>query len=595
MISQATQKLLLRSTSLLVVVSSLLGLVQGFLARGPDASTVIGALAVLVPMFAFVLGERGHVRVAGAVLVATIFILLTAITAYYGNRYAGTSTLYLLAAMLAGFLVGPRAAVVVSGLAIGVLFGLASAEFAGALVPRDSTAGMRLTTHVAALVATTALFVVALQAMRQSFDEAGRRTAELDAMRANLEQEVAARTRSLVEARDAAMAADRAKSSFLANISHELRTPLHALLATAAELDRGELRAPQRDMVGVLRRSGDALLQIVQDLIDQARIEAGRLPIESVSWSPHDATLEVTALMQGEADARGLRLSTLVDADVPERVMGDPARVRQVLLNLVGNALKFTTQGYVEVYVSRPDDGHLLFRVKDTGIGIAAHDQRRLFAPFSQVDTSATRRYGGTGLGLSISRQLVELMGGTIELDSAPGIGSTFCFTVAAPATTRADPPAEPVPEVGGLCVLVVEDNPVNRRVAELMLQRLRCEVHGVEGGVAALAAVKEQRFDVVLLDIQMPDLDGLEVARRLRATPGVQPRIVVMTASAQPNDAEAALRAGADVFLAKPVSLEQLARALSQARQPAAGVDADATATADAYSSARTDRPSQT
>ena len=566
MIGFETQKLLLRSTALLVAVSSLLGLVQGLQSRGPDVSTLIGGLAVLLPLGALGLGERGHVRVAGAVLVSTVFVLLTAITAYYGNRYAGTSTLYLLSAMVAGFLIGPRAAVVVSGLAVCTLLGLAGAEFAGALTPRDSTPWMRLTTHVAALIATTALFVVALQAMRQSFKETAQRTAELDQTRANLETEVQARTHSLVEARDAALAADRAKGAFLANISHELRTPLHALLATAAELDQGELRPAQRDLVGVLRRSGDALLQIVQDLIDQARIEAGRLPIETVSWSPRDATLEVIALMQGEADARGLRLSTLIDAEGPERVAGDPARVRQVLLNLVGNALKFTTHGYVEVYVSRPDAEHLLFRVKDTGIGIAAHDQRRLFAPFSQVDNSATRRYGGTGLGLSISRQLVELMGGTIDLESAPGLGSTFRFTVKAPEASRTERPTEAVPDVSGLRVLVVEDNAVNRRVAELMLRRLRCEVHAVEGGNAALEVVQRERFDALLLDIQMPDLDGLEVTRRLRSLPSPQPHIVVMTASAQPNDAEAALRAGADIFLAKPVSLEQLARALQQA-----------------------------
>ncbi|MCC7109342.1 MAG: response regulator, partial [Deltaproteobacteria bacterium] len=211
---------------------------------------------------------------------------------------------------------------------------------------------------------------------------------------------------------------------------------------------------------------------------------------------------------------------------------------------------------------------HLLFRVKDTGIGIAAHDQRRLFAPFSQVDNSATRRYGGTGLGLSISRQLVELMGGTIDLESAPGLGSTFRFTVKAPEASRTERPAEAVPDVSGLRVLVVEDNAVNRRVAELMLRRLHCEVHAVEGGNAALEVVQRERFDALLLDIQMPDLDGLEVTRRLRSLPSPQPHIVVMTASAQPNDAEAALRAGADIFLAKPVSLEQLARALQQARR---------------------------
>ncbi|MBI1945601.1 MAG: response regulator [Deltaproteobacteria bacterium] len=571
MIRLEVQRLLLRATSLLVAVSSLLGLVQTLLVRGPDIGTVIGTLAVAVPLLAFVLGERGMVRAGGAVLVGAVFVLVSAITAYYGNRYPGTSTLYLLASMLAGFLVGPRSAVAVSAVAVLAMLGMAGAQLFESLPTRDVTPLYRLTTHVASLAATTGLFVIALRALRRSLDEAQQRTAELDQVRAGLEQQVAARTRSLVEARDAAMAADRAKGAFLANISHELRTPLHALLATAAELDHGDLRPDQRELVGVLRRGGDALLQIVQDLIDQARIEAGRMPIEHVAWSPRDAVADVIALQQGEADARGLRLSTQIDAAVPERVAGDPARVRQVLLNLVGNAVKFTPQGSVDVQVSQSDDDHLLFQVKDTGIGIASTDQRRLFAPFSQVDSSTTRRYGGTGLGLSISRQLVELMGGTIDLESTPGGGSTFRFTVHAPATAHEGGGAQPMPDVRGLRVLIVEDNAVNRRVAELMLARLGCDVRAVDGGNAAIDAVRAQPFDVVLLDIQMPDLDGLEVARRVRAAHGARPRIVMMTASAQPNDAEAAATAGADGFLAKPVSLQQLASALDAARAASA------------------------
>lgn len=571
MIRPEVQRLLLRATSLLVAVSSLLGLVQSLLTRGPDASTVIGALAVTVPLIAFVLGERGMVRVGGATLVGAVFVLVTAITAYYGNRYPGTSALYLLASMLAGFLVGPRTAVAVSTMAVLVMFGLAGAELMGAMPLRDVTPLYRLTTHVATLAANTGLFVIALRALRKSLDDAQQRTAELDQARASLEQQVAARTKSLVEARDAAMAADRAKGVFLANISHELRTPLHALLATAAELEHGDLRAEQRELVGVLHRGGDALLQIVQDLIDQARIEAGRMPIEHVAWSPHDAVADVLALQQGEADQRRLRLTARVDAAVPERVAGDPARVRQVLLNLVGNAVKFTSQGSVEVLVSRHEGEHLLFQVKDTGIGIAPEDQQRLFAPFSQVDSSTTRRYGGTGLGLSISRQLVELMGGTIDVESTPAAGSTFRFTVHAPATTGEGGRPQAMPDVRGMRVLIVEDNAVNRRVAEIMLARLGCVVSAVDGGNAAIEAVMTQPFDVVLLDIQMPDLDGLEVARRMRACHGARPSIVMMTASAQPNDADAATAAGADGFLAKPVSLQQLATALDVVRAPGA------------------------
>lgn len=291
------------------------------------------------------------------------------------------------------------------------------------------------------------------------------------------------------------------------------------------------------------------------------------MPIEHVAWSPRDAVEDVLALQQGEAEARGLRLRAQIDDSVPARVAGDPARVRQVLLNLVGNAMKFTPKGSVEISVKRPDDEHLQFLVTDTGIGIASADQRRLFAPFSQIDSSATRRYGGTGLGLSISRQLVELMGGSIDVDSAVGVGSTFRFTVHAPATMSEEGHAQPVPDVRGLRVLVVEDNAVNRRVAELMLARLGCDARAVDGGQAALDAIRADSYDVVLLDIQMPDLDGLEVARRVRSAHGSRPRIVVMTASAQPNDAEAAAVAGADSFLPKPVSLNQLACALDAAR----------------------------
>ncbi len=572
------QRLLLRSTALLVAVSSLVGLLQGLQLRGPDAATAIGALAVSTSLAALVLGETRHVRAGGAVLVAAIFVLVSAITAYYGNRYSGTSTLYLLCAMLAGFLVGARAAIMVSVGAVAVGVALTAVEMTVGLAARDSTPLMRFTTLIATLAATTALFVVALRALGRSLDDAKQRTAELDHVRTGLEHEVAARTKSLVEARDAALAADRAKGAFLANISHELRTPLHALLATAAELEHGELRPDQRELVGVVRRGGDALLQIVQDLIDQARIEAGRMPIEHVAWSPRNAVDDVLALQQGEAEARGLRLCAHVDDAVPARVAGDPARVRQVLLNLVGNAIKFTASGSVEITVSRPDDEHLRFSVKDTGIGIAPADQRRLFAPFSQIDSSATRRYGGTGLGLSISRQLVELMGGTIDVDSAVGAGSTFRFTVHAPATTSEDGQPQPVPDVAGLRVLVVEDNAVNRRVAELMLARLGCQARAVDGGHAALDAIRADSYDVVLLDIQMPDLDGFEVARRVREAHGARPRIVVMTASAQPDDAEAAVVAGADGFLPKPVSLNQLASALDAARDGAhRGADAPA------------------
>lgn len=561
------QRLLLRSTALLVALSSLLGLLQAVGYRGVDAGTLIGGLAVAASLVALALGELRRVRAGGTVLVAAIFVLVSAITAYYGNRYSGTSTLYLLCAMLAGFLVGARAAIVVACGAVIVCGALTVVEMTMGLATRDATPLMRFTTHTATLAATTALFVVALRALRRSLDDAKQRTNELDQVRTGLEHEVAARTKSLVEARDAALAADRAKGAFLANISHELRTPLHALLATAAELEHGELRPEQRELVGVVRRGGDALLQIVQDLIDQARIEAGRMPIEHVAWSPRDAVDDVLALQQGEAEARGLRLLAHVDDQVPERVAGDPARVRQVLLNLVGNAIKFTPQGSVEITVARPNDEHLQFQVKDTGIGIASTDQRRLFAPFSQIDSSATRRYGGTGLGLSISRQLVELMGGTIDIESAPGAGSTFRFTVHAPATASEDGAPQPIPDVAGLRVLVVEDNAVNRRVAELMLARLGCETRAVDGGHAALDAIGADAFDVVLLDIQMPDLDGFEVARRVRTAHGPRPRIVVMTASAQPNDAEAAAVAGADGFLPKPVSINQLASALAAAR----------------------------
>ncbi|MEM1206412.1 MAG: ATP-binding protein [Acidobacteriota bacterium] len=408
------------------------------------------------------------------------------------------------------------------------------------------------------------------------------RSLKLRRERDRLEREVQARTRDLRIARDQARAATEVKSQFLAKMSHEIRTPMNGVIGMTELLLDSQLAKDQRRHAEVLRSCGNALLSLVNDILDFSKIEAGELQLQTRDLDLRDLADSVVAMLAPIAKDKGLELSARMDDAMPRFWGGDPNRLRQVLLNLVGNAIKFTDEGGVRVEVGPAAEGEdadadpavpgatVRFEVVDTGIGIPKDQLDRLFKPFSQVDGSSTRRHSGSGLGLMISKQLVERMGGRIGVDTAAGEGSTFWFT--APLDAVEDPPEPsirsrdtPVPRPGPLRLLLVEDNPVNQLVAASFLEEAGHEVTVAGGGEEALGIFAERPFDMVLTDIDMPDMDGLEVAARIRGWGdgrGDIP-IVAMTAHAIRGDREAFLAAGMDGYVAKPFRPQELYAAI--------------------------------
>ncbi len=382
--------------------------------------------------------------------------------------------------------------------------------------------------------------------------------------------------------------ASRAKSEFLATMSHEIRTPLNGVIGLTSLLQSTALSPRQREYVGGIQASGEALLGLINDILDFSKIEAGQLTLELRSLDLRQLVGEVVGLFAAPAEVKGVQLGAQVDPAVPLGLVGDPMRLRQVLTNLVGNALKFTAQGAVEVRVALAEesaDGALLrIAVRDTGIGIAPEAQARLFEPFTQADASTTRRYGGTGLGLAIVKRLVEAMGGQIGVESTPGQGSTFWLTlrlardrVAQPAVAPPVSPGPAGPQGRRGRILVAEDNAINRLVVVGLLQSLGYTVAAVEDGRQAVEAVGREAYDLVLMDLHMPELDGFAATVAIREREGATGRrvpIVALTADALAGDAEKSLAAGMDDHLSKPITRERLAVVVERWVAPAKGAD---------------------
>ena len=392
-----------------------------------------------------------------------------------------------------------------------------------------------------------------------------------------VDRDVAKATRSVEEAQRQAEAANRAKSAFLATMSHEIRTPITSVLGMADLLRNTALSPEQAGYVDTLASSTRALLAILNDILDISKIEAGKITLEAVEFQLNRVFAEVVDLCQSMASAKGLALSLDVEPEVPAAVIGDSTRLRQILFNLVSNAIKFTGEGAVRLRLSlkarKGKTVTIRCEVEDTGIGIAAEKIDRLFMPFSQVDSSTTRRFGGTGLGLAITKRLVDLMGGEIGVVSTPGRGTTFSFTLPFTVPDPHEAAEQPtgttaVPKpVRVLRVLLAEDNRINQMIVRSVLEKQGHTVEVAENGRQALEAVVAEDVDVVLMDMQMPEMDGEEATRRIRALPPPKNRIPVLalTADVMLEHRERYLRAGVNDLVPKPIDWNELCQALER------------------------------
>jgi signal transduction histidine kinase len=448
------------------------------------------------------------------------------------------------------------------------------------LIARLMLGGTLVQTLMGVLAVLYLAFVVAMvRSYHRSLHNSLRLGFEYAGLVTELNDEIGTRKKAEVELRDAigrAEEASRAKSAFLATMSHEIRTPMNGVLGMLDLLKTAALTPAQREQVETAANSADSLLRILNDILDFSKIENGRLDFEHIPFRAARVAAETITLMQPTAAAKSLPLKFVADDAANTRVMGDPMRFRQVLLNLVNNAIKFSERGEITIQLrgrllESPPRLELSVEVADHGIGISGEVQGRLFKPFMQADSSMSRRYGGSGLGLAISQKLVQRMDGAIAVESRLGEGSRFTFTALLPLCKDRNT-AVPFPASTGSAqllsgrVLVVEDDLVNQRVVGLMLQRLGLAYHIVADGHAALSIVESSEWDLVLMDLQLPGIDGMETTRRARLLLGDRSLpIVALTANARAEDRAACLMAGMDDFMAKPVRTEALRECLSR------------------------------
>lgn len=545
-----------------------------------EGALVIMAAIVPVALSGLAHTRLGRLRLGLELLNATAYVVLAWLS-FRGGGLRSPQVAWLMIVPFVGMMVGfQRSSLVWCVIVTATLGGFWYAEHV--LGPLPQVLGDY--PNVLRVVATAGLFCVILsflflveRARRLALEQARGAAAALEE-----------RNAELAAARDAALAAAEAKSRFLANMSHEIRTPLNGVLGMTELLIDTPLTNTQRGFAETAYRSGRTLLELLNDILNFSKNETGRLALERIPFQPREIVEEVVKPHAQSASVKGLDLTAHVDVRVPNSLVGDPARLRQILNNLVGNAVKFTLRGGIAIRVFSLDANQfsardrrteasapvrIRFEIQDTGIGIAPELLHRLFQPFSQADESTTRRFGGTGLGLAICRQLAEAMGGTITVDSVPEHGSTFACeipfeVVAERSTVPADDDSSsdnPNARLRGIRVLVAEDNRVNQLLAAAMLNRLGCVATVVADGLEAVDVCLRGTFDLVLMDCQMPGIDGFEATRRLRNAGLIHLPIVAMTADVMEGDRERCLEGGMDDYLPKPFGQAELATVLAR------------------------------
>ena len=550
----------------LLILTSMLGFVWGpffapvhyWLGESPYAAVglvLAGLVAAIIP---FCLKIVGSLHLAGNLLFAVLYGIVLVVTTARGGFPVSGLMWSISVPMLAVFLLGARSATVWLVLVAAKYLVLGGLTLSGAGIPVTMSDTAQLVIDILGLVT----FLLLLVSIAWTYEHERRR------------------------ALDAAEAAGRAKTDFLARMSHEIRTPMNGVLGMAGLLASTEQTALQHRYTDTIRRSGSALLRILNEILDFSKIEAGKLQLSAAPFEPRAELDDIQALFAPLAEEKGLELSVVTADTVPATLLGDAGRIRQILLNLVGNALKFTESGSIRVRTDMtPPAGiepvasgplYLYVTVEDTGIGIEAAALPTILDPFTQAEESASRRHEGTGLGLAISRQLSEMMGGSIHVDSVVGQGSRFVVRIGVrPCTeTVQTPMSDTPPTVLGsgaeLCsghILVAEDNPINQEVTTFMLESLGYRVQLAVNGHQVLEALDRDTFDLILMDCQMPSMDGYEATRHIRARPGGRSiPILAMTANAMAEDRRRCLAIGMDGYLSKPIQPQELADAVADA-----------------------------